>query len=113
MTAALFLTILTGVLGGLVFYKIKVPAGMLVGAIVSVSFLSVLTPYASMPADAKLCALFCKAPIIKLGQSVVGQRVGEGIGRNGHRDNIAQLAALLKKTEREGKERLPTTADAA
>ena len=81
MTAALFLTILTGVLGGLVFYKIKVPAGMLVGAIVSVSFLSVLTPYASMPADAKLCA-----------QIITGAYIGCMISK----DDVKHLPRVIK-----------------
>lgn len=56
MTIRLLLTLLTGTLGGLVFCRFKVPAGMLVGAIFAVSALSVATPYALMPASAKLTA---------------------------------------------------------
>lgn len=78
---ALILTLATGVVGGLVFNKLKVPAGMLVGAIVTVSCLSVFTPFASMPADAKLCA-----------QIITGAYIGCMISR----DDLRHLPRVIK-----------------
>ncbi len=56
MTIELLLTLLAGTLGGFIFFRLKVPAGTLVGAIFAVAVLSVATPYASMPLSAKLVA---------------------------------------------------------
>lgn len=52
----LLLTLAVGTLGGLIFSKFKVPAGMLVGAIFAVSLLSVATSHALMPLSAKTAA---------------------------------------------------------
>lgn len=56
MIIKLLLTLAVGTLGGYIFFKIKVPAGMLVGAIFAVSALSVATPYALMPPSVKTVA---------------------------------------------------------
>lgn len=56
MIPRLLLTLLIGMLGGALFFKLKVPAGMLVGAIFAVAILSVATPYALMPMTAKVAA---------------------------------------------------------
>lgn len=54
---ALFLiTFGVGLTGGLLFYRLKVPGGMMVGSIVLVSLFSILTGSASMPYEAKLTA---------------------------------------------------------
>lgn len=54
---ALFLiTFGVGLGGGLLFYRLKVPGGMMVGSIVLVSLFSILTGSASMPYTAKLTA---------------------------------------------------------
>lgn len=71
MLAKLLLTLLVGALGGVLFFKIKVPAGMLVGAIFAVAVLSVSTPYAAMPSFAKLCA-----------QIITGAYIGSTISRS-------------------------------
>ncbi len=50
------LTLLTALVSGFLFYKLKVPGGMMVGAIVGVSALSITTASAFMPSEAKLTA---------------------------------------------------------
>lgn len=45
-----------GLTGGLLFYRLKIPGGMMVGSIVLVSLFSILTGGASMPYEAKLTA---------------------------------------------------------
>lgn len=77
----LVLTLITGTAGGFLFYKLKIPAGMLVGAIVSVSCLSVFTPFAAMPANAKLCA-----------QIITGAYIGCMISR----DDVRHLPKVIK-----------------
>jgi len=52
----LFLTFLTGLAGGSLLYKLKVPGGMMVGAILMVTILSISTGRAFMPGEAKLAA---------------------------------------------------------
>lgn len=52
----MLITGLTGLGGGLLFYKLKVPGGMMVGSIVAVAALSVLSGMAFMPGEAKLTA---------------------------------------------------------
>lgn len=52
----LFITFLTGLAGGLLLYRLKVPGGMMVGAIAAVTVLSISTDIAFMPAGAKLTA---------------------------------------------------------
>ena len=52
----LFLTFLVGLAGGVLLYKLKVPGGMMVGAILSVTILSIGTGAAYMPGQAKLTA---------------------------------------------------------
>lgn len=52
----LFFTFLTGLAGGLLLYKLKVPGGMMVGAILSVTILSISSCIAFMPSEAKLTA---------------------------------------------------------
>lgn len=71
MFLKLLLTLLIGALGGAVFFKLKVPAGMLVGAIFAVAVLSVATPYAAMPSFAKLCA-----------QIITGAYIGSTISKS-------------------------------
>lgn len=77
----LILTLITGTAGGFLFYKLKVPAGMLVGAIVAVSFLSIFTPFAAMPANTKLCA-----------QIITGAYIGCMISR----DDVKHLPKVIK-----------------
>lgn len=50
------ITLLTALGCGFLFYKLKVPGGMMVGAIIGVSALSITTASAFMPAEAKLTA---------------------------------------------------------
>lgn len=52
----LFLTFLVGLLGGCLLYRLKVPGGMMVGAILSVSLLNILSGIAVMPSAAKVVA---------------------------------------------------------
>ena len=70
MAIKLLLTLLIGTLGGLIFCRLKVPAGMLVGAIFAVSALSVATPYALMPTSAKIAA-----------QIITGAYIGSSISK--------------------------------
>lgn len=70
MTLRLVLTLLVGTLGGFIFFKLKAPAGMLVGAIFAVSVLSVATPFALMPPTAKLAA-----------QTITGAYIGSTISK--------------------------------
>ncbi|HWP51210.1 MAG TPA: AbrB family transcriptional regulator [Clostridia bacterium] len=67
----LLFTLLVGTLGGFIFFKLKVPAGMLVGAIFAVSALSVATPYALMPMSAKVAA-----------QIITGAYIGSTISKS-------------------------------
>jgi len=50
------ITLLAALGCGLLFYRLKVPGGMMVGAIVGACALSVLTAHAYMPSEAKLTA---------------------------------------------------------
>ena len=50
------ITLLVALGCGLLFYRLKVPGGMMVGAIVGACTLSVLTAHAYMPSEAKLTA---------------------------------------------------------
>ena len=50
------ITLFTALVCGFLFYKLKVPGGMMVGAIIGVSALSITTASAFMPAEAKLTA---------------------------------------------------------
>lgn len=81
MTVDLLITLLVGIAAGFLLYKLKVPAGMLVGAIIGVSILSVFTAHAVMPANAKLCA-----------QIITGAYIGNMITR----DDIKQMPRLIK-----------------
>lgn len=80
MTIRLLLTLLAGTLGGFIFFKLKVPAGMLVGAIFAVSTLSVATPYALMPTSAKIAA-----------QIITGAYIGSGIQKR----DLLQLPRII------------------
>lgn len=71
MTLRLLFTLLAGTLGGFIFFKLKVPAGMLVGAIFAVSVLSVATPYVLMPMSAKVVA-----------QIITGAYIGSTISKS-------------------------------
>lgn len=51
-------TIVGGAVGGLLAKKLKIPGGMLVGAIIAVSMIQVLTGQAVMPEKSKLVAQF-------------------------------------------------------
>ena len=52
----LLLTFVVGLLTGLLFYKLKVPGGMMIGAIVGVAALGITTGMSSMPYYAKFVA---------------------------------------------------------
>ena len=52
----LLLTFLAGLAGGTLLFKLKVPGGMMVGAIIGVAALSIATGRATMPGEAKLVA---------------------------------------------------------
>lgn len=52
----LFLTFFVALAGGLLMFRLKVPGGMMVGAIVSVMLLSIFSGLASMPGQAKVAA---------------------------------------------------------
>ena len=52
----LLLTFLIGLAGGTLLFRLKVPGGMMVGAIVAVAALSIAAGRATMPSEAKLAA---------------------------------------------------------
>ena len=75
----LSLTFLTALVGGALLFKLKVPGGMMVGAIVSVMILSITSGAAYMPSLAKAAA-----------QCLAGAFIACGIGRNDLK-NISKL----------------------
>lgn len=52
----LVITLVVGAAVGLLFYKLKVPGGMMVGALVGVTALNIGTGMASMPSEARMAA---------------------------------------------------------
>ena len=52
----LTLTFLTGLLGGIILYRLRLPGGMMVGAILLVAALNICTSTAYMPSAAKIAA---------------------------------------------------------
>lgn len=81
MPTELLITLALGTLGGLLLYKMKVPAGVLVGSIVAVTILSVSTDLAVMPAKSKLLA-----------QIITGTYIGSGIKKK----DIMHLPYIIK-----------------
>jgi len=81
MSAELLITLALGAFGGLLLYKLKVPAGMLVGAILVVTILSISTDMAVMPAKSKLLA-----------QIITGTYVGAGIKKK----DLMHLPYIIK-----------------
>ena len=81
MWGNLVLTMVVGTLGGILFHKLKMPAGMLVGTIFAVAVLSVSTPYAVMPTSAKLVA-----------QIITGAFIGTTISK----EDILHLPRIFK-----------------
>ncbi len=71
MAIRLLTTLLVGTLGGYIFFRLRVPAGVLVGAIFAVSALSVVTTYALMPLSAKVAA-----------QIITGAYIGSTINKS-------------------------------
>ena len=76
----LIITLTVGTLGGYLLYKLKAPAGMLVGAIIAVSFLSIFTSFADIPTDAKVCA-----------QIITGAYIGSSITK----DDVKKLPEIF------------------
>ena len=77
----LLLTFLVGLAGGTLLFKLKVPGGMMVGAIIAVAALSIGTSMATMPSEAKLVA-----------QSLAGAFIACGVDA----DDIKGLPRLWK-----------------
>jgi membrane AbrB-like protein len=82
----LLLTVTVGLLGGLLFRRLKIPGGMLVGAIVGVAVLNITTQAATMPLYAK-----------DIAQITVGAYIGCGINREdvAHLPRIAGPLAVM------------------
>ena len=52
----ILLTFFVGAVGGMTFYHLKLPGGMMIGAVIASVCLSLLTPLAEMPTTAKMIA---------------------------------------------------------
>lgn len=65
------ITIAVATIVGLVFYKLKVPGGLMIGAIVGVAILNITTSHGHMPYEAKMLA-----------QMISGAFIGSGISRS-------------------------------
>ena len=81
MSTELLITLAVGTIGGILFYKMKVPAGVLVGSIVVVTALSISTDLAVMPAKSKLLA-----------QIITGTYIGSGIKKK----DLMHLPYIIK-----------------
>lgn len=81
VSTGLMITLAIGIIGGILFYKMKIPAGVLVGSIVAVTILSVTTEVAVMPAKAKLLA-----------QIITGAYIGSGIKKK----DLMHLPYIIK-----------------
>ena len=77
----LLLTFLIGLAGGTLLFRLKVPGGMMVGAIVAVAALSIAAGRATMPSEAKLAA-----------QSLAGAFIACGVDNK----DIRELPKLWK-----------------
>ena len=62
------ITLIIGALVGYIFFKLKVPGGMMVGAIIGVSLFNVFTGIAYVPTGAKVVA-----------QTIAGAYIGAGL----------------------------------
>ncbi|NLY09212.1 MAG: membrane-spanning protein [Tissierellia bacterium] len=65
------ITLLIGSLVGVIFYKLKVPGGMMVGAVVGVSIFNILTDIAYMPIEGRIVA-----------QMIAGAFIGSGLEKS-------------------------------
>lgn len=81
MPTEFLITLALGTVGGILLYKMKVPAGVLVGSIVAVTLLSVSTDMAVMPAKSKLLA-----------QIITGTYIGSGIKKK----DLMHLPYIIK-----------------
>ena len=77
----LLLTMLIGAIGSYLFYKMKVPAGALIGAVITVSVFQIITGLGWFPT------------VFKVGvQAVAGAFVGQRIGKK----DITEIRKLIK-----------------
>lgn len=81
MLGKLLLTILIGAAGSWILYKMKLPAGAMVGAIISVGVFQILTGYAYFPKIIKVAV-----------QAIAGAFVGQRIGRS----DLKELRTIVK-----------------
>lgn len=65
----LFLTFLAATAGGLILFRLKIPGGIMVGAILSVTILSLSAGTAYMPGEAKVIAQCLAGAFIACGVS--------------------------------------------
>lgn len=77
----LLLTISVGAVGSFVLYKLRLPAGALIGAAIAVSLLNIFAGAGWFPPEAKVGV-----------QAIAGAFVGQRIGR----DDITELKSLVK-----------------
>lgn len=80
MIVRLLVTLVTGMIGSYIFYKLKVKAGCVVGAILSVDILQIFTGLAYFP------------PMIKVAVQMVA---GAFVGRTITRDDLREVKGLL------------------
>ena len=75
------ITLIIGVLVGYIFFKLKVPGGMMIGAIIGVSFFNIFTGMAYIPVEGKVVA-----------QIIAGAYIGVGLEKG----DIIRLRRILK-----------------
>lgn len=75
------ITLIIGILIGFVFFKIKVPGGMMVGAIIGVATFNIFTGRAYMPVEGKVLA-----------QIIAGAFIGSGLEKS----DLARLKNIFK-----------------
>jgi membrane AbrB-like protein len=77
----LFLTIIVGFLGGYIAFKLKVPAGPMVGALIATAFFNIMTGRAFLPQDVKIVT-----------QIAAGAFIGAGVSRK----DVLDLRYVIK-----------------
>ena len=82
----ILLTTITAVLGGYLFYKMKIPAGAMIGAIIFSAVFNLLTGIGEFPPEAKVVV-----------QAIAGGFIGQRITRNELREmkNILGTSILM------------------
>ena len=77
------ITLTIGSLAGFIFYKLKVPGGMMVGAVVGVSIFNIFTDIAYMPIEGRIVA-----------QMIAGAYIGSGLEKS----DLKRLKNIFKPT---------------